>query len=95
MRIADLRKEVEELISGQDTASLIASVFPTPDWEGESDGVDSNLELSLNDEILPVKIAQTPATISPPGDEVAAAAAPSNRMNKSHADYESRVSVLR
>ncbi len=109
MQILDLRKEVEELISGQEIASLVASVFPTPEWEGES-GVDDNPELSLNDEILPVKntaataqsagstsssrhVVEAPATISPPGDEVAAA--PSSRINKSHADYESRVSVLR
>ncbi len=105
--ILDLRKEVEELISGQEIASLVASVLPTPEWEGESNHMLTNdgdpAETSFDDEIVPGKInaagrtsptnvVESPATISPPGDEVTTVGH-SSRSNKSHVDYESRVSI--
>ncbi len=83
--ILDLRKEVDELISGHEIASLIASVLPTPEWEGESDHVLTNgggdpTELPFHDQIIPGKTNATahvsptngiesPATISSPGDD--------------------------
>ncbi len=105
--ILDVRKEVEELISGQEIASLIASVLPTPEWEGESNYIltngDDPAESSFDDEVVPGKInaagptsptnvVDSPATISPPGDEVTMFGHFS-RSSKSHVDYESRVSI--
>ncbi len=97
LKIIDLRKEVEELISGQEVASLVASVLPTPEWEGESsptltNGDDSKPNLSIDDDGIILPINDAPATISPPGDEVGGVDEP-NRNNKSHVDYESRVSI--